>query len=749
MAVIGTFGSFTAARLGIYASQSALNVTGNNIANINTKGYCRQRLDLVSLNSAGSARYANSFNLDIGYGVLAESVSQLRDPFMDIRYRNEQSGVGAYQARVEGLDRLSDILDEVGKGEGEFGLIEAQFNDLMQQLQIYSRNANDDVSDTNVRSSAESLVTLFNAYSKALDKAESTLTDKLKDEVKSVNTMLEEIRDLTVQIREANIYGDSALELRDARNVLIDDLSSHMKIDVRYSMEEIDEYKEVEKLTITIADSGYPPIKLIDGIYGAQLTMNETTAMRNPDYDPELPEGNQYIRWDSTKGNIQYTHNKREALRSDDGKIVTNDDDGEALLQTIFKDAAFTLDHKYDLTVKGAGQYLKADKTTTDAANEAEQVTNAVTGDRNNRLWMQVQPLKDERGRYMRDQHDREIKEVIELGDNTLYGSLQTNRELLTEEGEFASEEDISFDKDANIKRGLPYYRHSLDALARKFAEIMNEANTDATRDADGKVTNMDKVFVGYETEIGADGIERYKMDAACPLLDWRNTADAQISDIRDRLEKAGFSGDYLLRTDLKELPSELQAEIKALQTQQLVDKDFGVKKMGGGVLFSNRGDGDDWENITAGNISIAKSWSTGDVRILNSKKVDGLDHSTDSDNIRHMISLMEEKRDFLPGDVVPDADQADQKYFNGTFQDMLNNFNHLLATDQQNSTIQYNSYTTRALSLDNQRQSVSGVDLNEEATSMMQYQKSYAAACQLMTTLDSMLDKLINGTIR
>ena len=56
MAVIGTFGSFTAARLGIYASQSALNVTGNNISNINTKGYTRQRLDLVSLHSDGDAR---------------------------------------------------------------------------------------------------------------------------------------------------------------------------------------------------------------------------------------------------------------------------------------------------------------------------------------------------------------------------------------------------------------------------------------------------------------------------------------------------------------------------------------------------------------------------------------------------------------------------------------------------------------------------------------------------------------------
>ena len=41
------------------------------------------------------------------------------------------------------------------------------------------------------------------------------------------------------------------------------------------------------------------------------------------------------------------------------------------------------------------------------------------------------------------------------------------------------------------------------------------------------------------------------------------------------------------------------------------------------------------------------------------------------------------------------------------------------------------------------------GVDLNDEALSMMTFQKSYAAACQLITTLDSMLDKLINGTLR
>lgn len=52
-----TFGSFNTVRLGIYAAQKGLDVTGNNITNINTAGYTRQRLDQVSLITSASDRY--------------------------------------------------------------------------------------------------------------------------------------------------------------------------------------------------------------------------------------------------------------------------------------------------------------------------------------------------------------------------------------------------------------------------------------------------------------------------------------------------------------------------------------------------------------------------------------------------------------------------------------------------------------------------------------------------------------------
>ena len=56
-------------------------------------------------------------------------------------------------------------------------------------------------------------------------------------------------------------------------------------------------------------------------------------------------------------------------------------------------------------------------------------------------------------------------------------------------------------------------------------------------------------------------------------------------------------------------------------------------------------------------------------------------------------------------------------------------------------------NYYAASVTLDTSRDSVSSVDLNDEAMNLMQYSKSYNAACRLMTTLDSLLDKLINGT--
>ena len=86
-----TFGGFTTAQLAMAASQRALDVTGQNIANINTEGYTRQRLDIASLNTRSGNVYNGMKDIHVGYGVEMTGVSQLRDPFLDAQYRSQIS----------------------------------------------------------------------------------------------------------------------------------------------------------------------------------------------------------------------------------------------------------------------------------------------------------------------------------------------------------------------------------------------------------------------------------------------------------------------------------------------------------------------------------------------------------------------------------------------------------------------------------------------------------------------------------
>lgn len=760
MAVIGTFGSFTAARLGIYASQSSLNVTGNNIANINTKGYTRQRMDLVSLHSWGTGRYANKMNHDIGYGVLCDSVSQLRDPFMDIRYRNEQSNVGASETWMDCLQQLAHVLDEVGDGD-DFGVIEKQFNEFVDKLQQLKGNVGTEEYDTIVRANAEVLCNLFNNYSKALDTVENSQLKNLQDDVTSVNTILTQIRDLNAEIREAGIHGAKALELRDARNVLIDELSTYIKIDVSYDLEKIDEFNSVERLNINLADSGNPPTRLICGIFGTQLEMPDTAPMRNPAYNFDNPND---------------PKNAQMAAPPAGGKYVaTLDADGNPATYT----------NNPVTKAMAEAEWLKTHDDLKDMPTPKEpwalEVNNVKIGDDNehdNRVWMNTQPLKDEKGRVFRDSDGKESQRV-ELGDNSLYGSLQSLREFVTGKGEFSSKLDMQYNKNATTNRGVPYYRMSLDALAKKFADMFNDANR----------FDIDMVTKAYQVDdpdnptafIGKDGAKVTYTDAAGNTVTIDPTEfDLLAQDIKDLEQLKKDLTENAKRTDLapdvkEQKRKEIQDKIDAIEatdiearTQAAYEKMEILRQKGnlnveygyynGGVMFSNNGDGDDPTNITAANITISKSWSVGEVRILDTKKPDTvvigddgkitLTHSTANDNIAHMVNLMSQKLDYLPKDADPNA-AGDTRYFNGSFQERFADMSVILAVDQQTTTTLYNSYTIKSLNLENDRQSVAGVDLNDEATNMMTFQKSYSAACQLMTTLDSMLERLINGTLR
>lgn len=564
---VSTFGAFTTARLGIFAAQKGLEVTGNNMTNINTVGYTRQRLDQVSFVSGGTSYYATPQGTKVGNGVLTTGVSQLRDPFLDIAYRNAQANVGQEDTTLAWLEEVAGVLDEVGDGDDDNGVIYNQIQTVIDQIsQMITEGAGHGEYDTLVRTAAQGLTNLFNTYAKDLEKAKERLEGSFEQDVKTVNELLKNIQEYNEQIRKADIRGDSALELRDQRNLALDQLSQYVKINVSYEMEDVGSGTMVEKLVVTLDNDNQPAgeheHQLINGMYVTQLEVGK-------------PDGG------------------------------------------------------YKVTL------------------------NALTDKDNNKI--SVNPPGVQGGPDTN----------ITLAEGDLIGSLQGSRDMLNGAGEFADDKLGQTDE-----RGIPYYQKSLDLLANEFARVMNNANV--VRDPSGKIINGGFLF-----------------DAGYGSNEWGRILDE---------------------------------------------------------------DGTTYTVITAANISISDKWSTGETKLLCSTKDDAAGGATD--NLTHILAELTSKDHkfytealtnpaFNPDKVAAGTDPV----FTGSLQDMYLNIESVLGNDISSTTVVLTSYATTANNLYMDRDSISGVDLNEEAANMMQYQKAYSAACRLMTTLDQALDKLINGT--
>ena len=91
-------------------------------------------------------------------------------------------------------------------------------------------------------------------------------------------------------------------------------------------------------------------------------------------------------------------------------------------------------------------------------------------------------------------------------------------------------------------------------------------------------------------------------------------------------------------------------------------------------------------------------------------------------------------------------SDVSTDPIYKGPIEGSYANMQAVLGSDYNTTSTIYDTYATSADELNNSRDSVAGVDLNDEGINLMTYQKAFAAACRLMTTLDEAMDKVING---
>lgn len=237
--VRATFSGFNTALSALQANQKRLDITGQNLSNMNTAGYTRQQLEASSLNYTNPvSHYSNGNETAVGFGVSMDRVSQIRDPYLDIQYRS-QSADCSYTNRLQtALNSLSKVLDET-----TISGIRKAFDNVLSTLTSMQDPAkvSDPIYESELRSKMQSVCNLFNQASRQITQAEQNEFQRLTGEgsseqgdVQKINDILRQIGDLNVQIKRNQVAGHPSLELQDQRNLLLDELSGYIPVETRY-----------------------------------------------------------------------------------------------------------------------------------------------------------------------------------------------------------------------------------------------------------------------------------------------------------------------------------------------------------------------------------------------------------------------------------------------------------------------------------------------------------------------------------
>ena len=213
---------------GLQAAQAGLYVTGHNLANHHSRGYTRQLVGQSTFFSRTIGRNANGA-MQVGLGTQISGIRQIRDHFLDMRWRAASPEVSFWDVRVGTGQRLDDIFGEM---EGEFRL-QGVLQDLSRALHELNNEAPSIESRGNFISFARAFITRISGAATAMEMRQTELNNNVAASVRRINQLTTEIHEMNRRIVEEEIGGANANDFRDRRNNAIDELSTLVEITVR------------------------------------------------------------------------------------------------------------------------------------------------------------------------------------------------------------------------------------------------------------------------------------------------------------------------------------------------------------------------------------------------------------------------------------------------------------------------------------------------------------------------------------
>lgn len=721
-----TFFGLGIAASGLNSYQAKMNTTANNVSNLETDGYSRQQ---VNVSSSVSLRSYTPYG-SISTGVSTDSVTRIRDEYYNVKYWENQSNYGKAEIKEYYMKQIEDYYTDNATNPGFSTLYAKMFN----ALDTVKDNAGDDTKRAQFISDATQLTDYFNSTSQNLKTLQSDVNDQIKDTVDQINSIAKKISVLNKQINliETQSKNMHANELRDQRDLLIDQLSQYVTVDT-------EEVKVRDTRTSKLAKLDHNVEEIYTGATTYTVKIGGQVLVDNYDYNPlqVKTRDNKYnqsdidglydVTWASNgRYNGQtlnlFGTNMGGKLR---GLLEIRDGNDEENLTGI---AELISPQVY---VKGTAAQAKAKDTDKDGNLYTDDTSKV------------GQIVKDENGAIVENPKGAESASILRLSENI--SITDQDRMNMPEQGaiyinnhkyeykSFTAQTDetgkivsytfelknpISQKEIGNVAgkkatvgssvdfKGIPYYQNEMNAFLRTFSREFNKIQKSG-QDANGDAGRS--FFVAKNESQSSDQTE-FDFDGDDSLVDNDYYTDDTKTTVNSKRE-------ILHASSSKTTPDSNGNEVTTYT---------------GGVI---NGSADSYYKLTASSIEIASAvkkspnlFSTTINKSYNGNK----DLGYDSYDLMQQMLNLEDKTTL---------------YKDGTGDKFLQRIYADVTVDTQESTQFTKNYESIQKSIDNQRKSVSGVDKDEEAMNLVKYQNAYNLSAKVISTLAEMYDQLILRT--
>ncbi len=264
------YGILQTGKSAVLAQQKGIEVTGQNIANVNTPGYTRRRVNLTQgMTIAGQ----------VGTGVKVKGIERVYDSFLGAQINQEEQELGRWEARRDALS-----LAEIQFNEADGGGLSEALGEFWNAWQDLANDPSGYVERVSLLGKGEDLANKLQSVYDALSPVPSPWDAQVTDAVSQINLQAAKIADLNEKIVQVETSGENANEQRDARDLALKELSSLIDITTFE--------QENGTLCVKLGDGK----SLVDGVH-----MRELSTLDNK-------EGHKEVCWaDSPTASINHT----------------------------------------------------------------------------------------------------------------------------------------------------------------------------------------------------------------------------------------------------------------------------------------------------------------------------------------------------------------------------------------------------------------------------------------------------------